>query len=220
MKEEGISEAKGTTTVALVCKNGIVMTTDTRATAGHFIASTEAKKVYVIDDLKAMTIAGSVGDAQEIVRTMQALLKQHRMSTGKSMSVNACANLLANWLNGNSRIGSYFSVQVIIGGIDQKGPSIYGIDAAGGVISDSRMISTGSGSPIAYGDLENSFRDNLTIEKAVDVAIRAIYTATKRDAASGNGIKVLTITKEGCHEVPSWHVDEKMEELKKNKGEQ
>ncbi len=219
-EKEGILEAKGTTTVAMVCKDGIVMATDTRATMGHFIASTEAKKVYVIDGLKAMTIAGSVGDAQEIVRTMQALLKLHRMSAGKSMSVSACANLLANWLNGYyKRSGSYFSVQLIIGGIDQNGSSIYSIDAAGGVIEE-KAVSTGSGSLTAYGVLENSFRENLTKEEAVDVAIKAVHTATKRDSASGNGIKVLTITKEGCHEIPDFYVEKKREELGKNKGGQ
>ena len=211
--------ATGTTTVAMVYKDGVVMATDSRATMGHFIASTEAKKVYVIDDFKAMTIAGSVGDAQEIVRTMQALLKKHKMSTGKNMSVNACASFLANWLNDSYKKGRYFSVEIIIGGVDQKGSFIYSIDAVGGRIED-KVISTGSGSSGAYGFLENSFREDLTKEEAIDVAIRAIHTAIKRDAMSGNGIKVLTITEEGCCEIPTSYIEEKVEELSgKNKKE-
>lgn len=216
--EEGILEAKGTTTVALVCKDGVVMATDTRATMGHFIASREAKKVYVIDKLKAMTIAGSVGDAQKIVRIMTAVLKKHRMENdGESMSIHACATMLANWLNNYHKgsYGNYFSVQIIIGGVDSKGTSIYGVDAAGGVMPDSKMISTGSGSLTALGVLESHFKENMTTEEAVDVAIKAIHTATKRDSASGNGINVVKITEKGIFEIPNSYVEKRVNEFVK-----
>ncbi|HIP34613.1 MAG TPA: proteasome subunit beta, partial [Methanothermococcus okinawensis] len=49
---------KGTTTIGLICKDGIVLATDRRATMGNLIADKEAKKLYKIDDYIAITIAG------------------------------------------------------------------------------------------------------------------------------------------------------------------
>ena len=62
---------KGTTTVGIVCSDGVVVGADSRATMDTFIASTEARKVWSIDSNLAMTIAGAVGDAQEIIRILK-----------------------------------------------------------------------------------------------------------------------------------------------------
>ena len=62
---------KGTTTVGIVCKDGVVMATEKRATIGNLIASRRAKKIYKISDRVAMTTAGSVGDAQFLVRLIR-----------------------------------------------------------------------------------------------------------------------------------------------------
>ena len=72
MKEEYTKYLKGTTTIGVVCSDGVVIGGDTRATAGNIIASTEARKVFKIDGNLGMTIAGGVGDAQEVIRIVKA----------------------------------------------------------------------------------------------------------------------------------------------------
>ena len=61
----------GTTTVGLVCSDGVVLATDTRVTAGGFIAHKRGKKLLNIDDNIAMTISGGVADAQNVVDTLR-----------------------------------------------------------------------------------------------------------------------------------------------------
>ena len=94
-------EYKGTTTIGLVCDKGVVMASERRATMGHFIASKDAKKVYQIDDLIAMTTAGSVGDAQRLVKWMQVESKLYKMRREEPMTVKGIVSLLANILSGN-----------------------------------------------------------------------------------------------------------------------
>ncbi len=190
---------KGTTTVGLVCDKGVVMATEKRATMGNFIASKDATKIYQIDDLVAMTTAGSVGDAQRLVKWMQVEAKLYKMRREEPMTVKGIVTLLANILSG-SRYYPYY-VQLLVGGVDKNGPSIYSLDAIGGVIEEKKAVATGSGSPIAYGVLEDRYAENMPVDEGVELATRAIHNAMKRDSASGNGIRVVKITAEGYTEI-------------------
>ncbi len=192
-------EYKGTTTIGLVCDKGVVMASERRATMGHFIASKDAKKVYQIDDLIAMTTAGSVGDAQRLVKWMQVESKLYKMRREESMTVKGIVSLLANILSGNRYFPYY--VQLLVGGVDKIGPGIYSLDAVGGIIEEKKAVSTGSGSPMAYGVLEDRYTENMPIDEGVELAIRALHNAMKRDSASGDGIHVVKITAEGYSEV-------------------
>ena len=193
------TEYKGTTTIGLVCDKGVVLATERRATMGHFIASKDAKKVYKIDDLIAMTTAGSIGDAQRLVKWMQVEAKLYKMRREEPMTVKGIVSLLANILSGN-RYYPFF-VQLLVGGVDKNGPGIYSLDAVGGIIEEKKAVSTGSGSPIAYGVLEDRYAENMPIEDGVELAVRALHNAMKRDSASGDGIDVVKITPDGYIQV-------------------
>src|SRR3989304_2719166 len=131
-------EYKGTTTIGLVCDEGVVFATEKRATMGHFIASKDAKKVYQIDDLVAMTTAGSVGDAQRLVKWMQVESRLYKMRREESMTVKGIVSLLANILSGN-RYYPYF-VQLPVGGVKNKEPGIFPLDADGGQIEEKKAV--------------------------------------------------------------------------------
>jgi proteasome beta subunit len=188
-------EYKGTTTIGLVCDTGVVMATEKRATMGHFIASKDAKKVYQIDDLIAMTTAGSVGDAQRLVKWMQVESRLYKMRREEPMTVKGIVSLLANILSGN-RYYPYY-VQLLVGGVDKNGPGVYSLDAIGGIIEEKKAVATGSGSPMAYGVLEDRYIEKMPIDDGVELAVRALHNAMKRDSASGDGIEVIKITADG-----------------------
>ncbi len=192
-------EYKGTTTIGLVCDKGVVLASERRATMGHFIASKDAKKVYQIDDLVAMTTAGSVGDAQRLVKWMQVESKLYKMRREEPMTVKGLVSLLANILSGN-RYYPYF-VQLLVGGVDKNGPGVYSLDAVGGMIEEKKAVATGSGSPMAYGVLEDRYVDNMPLDEGVELAVRALHNAMKRDSASGDGVSVVKITAAGYVEI-------------------
>ncbi|MFH1450662.1 MAG: archaeal proteasome endopeptidase complex subunit beta [archaeon] len=187
---------KGTTTVGFVCKDGVIMASDSRATMGFMIADKEADKIFAIDDKIAITTAGMVGDNQMLVRVMKAQLALYKMD-GKPVTVKAATTLLSNVLHQN-RYYPFF-VQNIVGGYDDK-PRIFELDMAGGM-SEKKVSSTGSGSPTAYGVLETDYDENLTVEEGVKLGVKSIHTALERDAATGNKIRVWKITDSGVEKV-------------------
>ena len=189
---------KGTTTVGLVCTDGIVMATEMRATMGNLIGHKTTQKLFKISDNMALTVAGLVGDAQMLARWLSAEVKLYELKTGTTMSLRAASTLMANIMNGRRYMP--FWVQLLLGGIDSEGGHVYSLDAAGGSIPD-KFQTTGSGSPFVYGVLEDRFIEDLSVEQGKELGVRALTAAMKRDSASGDGISMCVIDSNGYHKV-------------------
>ncbi len=185
---------KGTTTVGLICKDSVVLASEKRATMGSFIASKAARKIYQVDDRMGLTTAGIVGDAQTLVRLVSVEARLYKTRRQEPMTVKAMTTLLSNVLNGQ-RMFPYL-VQLLVGGIDRNGAHIYSVDPFGGNTDEREIAATGSGSPIAYGVLEDKYSTDMSLEEGVTLATQALRSAMKRDSASGEEIEIVTITKD------------------------
>ncbi|MBU0762776.1 MAG: archaeal proteasome endopeptidase complex subunit beta [Candidatus Altiarchaeota archaeon] len=185
---------EGTTTVGLVCKDGVVLATDKRASWGGFIASKNARKSFNINDLVGATVAGSVGDAESLMRLIQAEARLYEMNNGEKMSTNAISILMANILHGN-KIFPYL-VQLLIGGYTNEEAKLWSLDPIGGLIEE-EAAATGSGSPMAYGLMDLEYKKENSVEENIPIALRAISAAISRDSHTGDGIGLATITKDG-----------------------
>ncbi len=190
---------KGTTTIGIVCTDGVVLGSDSRATMDTFIASSEAKKVWKIDENFGITIAGGVGDAQELIRILKAQNEIYKMNEYRSLSPKSATSLLSIILQENKMMP--FLVQLIIGGIDEEGKQqLYSIDALGGWTNETKFCSTGSGSLTALGYLEDVYRPDLSTKDAIKIVAKALSIAMKRDSATGDHMSIATITKAGFTE--------------------
>jgi proteasome beta subunit len=191
----------GTTTVGLIADGAVVLGADQKATMGYLVSGKRMPKILQVDDHIAITTAGTVGDAQAIVRYIKAELKLFRLNEGKKVSVNGASSLIANILY--SRRFYPYMVQLIVGGYDDK-PRLFSLDPVGGLSEEDEYFSTGSGSVMALGVLEDSFRKDMSVEDAKKVVARAVKAATKRDIASGgDGISMVVIDARGYHEIKS-----------------
>ncbi len=197
----------GTTTVGLTTEDGVILAADKRASMGRLTASKFAKKIYRLDDNLGLTIAGSVGDAQKIVRMMRSQLKMKKLET-KELSVKGAGTLLSNILHANKMMP--FMNQFVLGGVDEDGGVLYDLDPAGGLMSHDTFTATGSGSQMAYGVLEDDYEKGLDHETGKELAVRAIQSAIERDTASGNGIMVAEITEDGYEVMEDREIESKL----------
>ncbi len=201
----------GTTTLAIACEDGVVMATEKRATMGHLIGHKNTQKLFSVDDHLALTTAGLVGDAQMIARNLQAQAQLYRFKRDTPLPVRGAATLLGNLLN-NSKFQPYW-VQLIVGGYDHRGGSIYSVDAAGGSIPET-WTCTGSGSPFVYGVFEDRYEAGCKVKDAVDLAIRGLNAAMRRDAASGNGMDIAIIDAKGFRRVTEAEIEKRHKAMK------
>jgi len=202
---------KGTTTIGMVCKEGVVMATEMRATMGTLIAHKTTQKLFKIDENLGLAVAGVVGDAQTLARYITAEVQLYKLKRGQLMTVKSAATLTSNILSG-SRFYPYW-VGLILGGVDKDGGHVYALDMVGGAIPD-EYVTTGSGSPYVYGVLEDHYESGLTVADGVDLAARALHAAMKRDSASGDGMTIATITSDGLSLVEKKEIDKRMAKMK------
>lgn len=198
---------KGTTTVGITCEDGVVFASERRASMGNLVAHKVAEKIFKIDNHIVTTIAGSVADAQGLMKIISAEVSLYQMRNGENMTIKAAASLAANILH-----SSPMYVQTLLGGVDESGPSIYSLDPSGGMIKD-EFISTGSGSTFSYGVLEDRYNKEMTVDEGIDLAIRAIKAASERDTYSGNGYLVAKVDKNGFEMLDNEKVEEILKKL-------
>ena len=185
---------KGTTTIGVVCKDGVILASDTRVTMGFYVAHKHGKKVYQIDDHLAMTIAGSVADAQRAVDILMMNAKLYKIEMGRPLPVSSAARLLSNLLFSARYVP--LLAQVLVGGVDSMGPHVFSIDPFGS-LTEEKYVSTGSGSPVAYGILEDKYKEDVPIKEMLPVIVKAVNAAMKRDSASGDSFNVAVIDAKG-----------------------
>ncbi|MCX6774747.1 MAG: proteasome subunit beta [DPANN group archaeon] len=198
----------GTTTVSIVCKDAIIIAADKRASMGYLIANKETDKIFKISDQIAMTIAGSAGDGQMLAKYLKAEVDLYRLNINMEPSLDIASNLMQNILFQQGKSWAPYLVQLIIAGLDDKGNyAIYTLDPMGSSIKETRYYTTGSGSPMVFGLLEDSYRENMSEDEAVQLAVRGITSAVRRDMGSGEGIDVIIINKKGFRRLDKIPID-------------
>ncbi|RFA97458.1 archaeal proteasome endopeptidase complex subunit beta [Pyrobaculum aerophilum] len=189
-----------TTTVGIAVKDGVVLATDKRVTAGYYIAHKRGEKIWKIDDHVAATMSGGVADLQSVLSFLTLRAHEYKIEYKRPIPISALVNYMSLILF-YSRPYIYI-VHSIIGGVDEEeGAVLYMVDWLGTVTKE-KYIATGSGSPYAKGALEVGYREDMTLEDAIDLAIKAVKAAIRNDPGSGEGIDVVVITrKEGFKRV-------------------
>ena len=203
----------GTTTIGMLCKDGIVMAADKRVTAGHLIANRKYEKIQIVADNMAITTAGLVSDAQLLTKVVRAEIKLKEVQTNRKITIKEGANLLANMSYSNIRNFSSVPgiVGFLVGGHDSTGFSLWEIGVDGSIMENDEYVTDGSGSVFVHGVLETLFKKGMSVEDGVKLAVRALDAAQKRDSASGSGFDVITITEAGITKVVSKEIETKFE---------
>jgi proteasome beta subunit len=189
---------KGTTTLGVVCKDGVILASDTRVTMGFYVAHKYGKKVYKIDDHLGMTIAGTVADAQRVVDILTVNAQLYKINLGRPLPVSSAARLIANQLFSSRYVP--LMTQILVGGVDDTGPHVFNLDLFGS-LTEEKSVSTGSGSPIVYGILEDKYKENMAVKELLPIIVKAVGAAMKRDSASGDSYNIAVIDDKGYREL-------------------
>jgi proteasome beta subunit len=186
----------GTTTVGIKAKDGVILCADMRASAGYFIANNNTMKIQKIDEHAGMTMAGGVADAQNITDILRYHANLHRIQKQEPIPIKSLTRLTSLIFHQNR--GYPFIADILVGGYDKTGPDLYNIDMFGSV-EKKTFVTTGSGSPVAYGLMEEEFHENLSVEDAKILALRAVKAAITRNIGTGDGINIAILDKDGFH---------------------
>ena len=184
----------GTTTVGIKASDGVVLCADMRASAGYFIANNNTMKIQKIYDHAGLTLAGGVADAQNLTDILRYHANVHVIQNNENIMIKSLARLCSLVFHQNR--GYPFMADILLGGYDANGPALFNVDMFGSV-EEKSYVTTGSGSPVAYGLLEEEYRNDLTVEEAKKIALRAVKAAIVRNIGTGDGINIAIMDKDG-----------------------
>ena len=186
-----IKIAHGTTTLAFRFQGGIIVCTDSRATAGNWIASQTVKKVIEINSCLLGTMAGGAADCQYWLAYLGMQCRLHELRHKKRISVAAASKILANLVYSYKGMG--LSMGTMCAGVTpEEGPALYYIDSDGTRLAGN-MFCVGSGQTFAYGVLDAEYKYEMGDEEARELGKRSILAATHRDAFSGGYINLYHV---------------------------
>jgi len=196
----------GTSLVGIVCKEGVVMAGDRKATAGgQIVMQKNMKKVVQINDYLIVSGTGGAADIDVLQKLIRAELKLKELRDKKRPTVKEAANLIGTVVYNNIRQPAMipFIAGTMVGGFNEDGKAeLYTIEPAGGVVLvEDYDANFSSGMPYILGLLERQYKPGMSIQDGVKIAIESIKSSSERDTASGYGIDVFTITKDGIKQV-------------------
>ena len=194
----------GTTTVGIVCKDGVILGADKRTTAGgQLVANKKTEKVVKVTDDIWVTTAGGASDCQLLVKLTQAELRLKRMRVHRKVTVEEAAHLMSRMVYNNLRKPSMIPgiSHFLLGGRDEKGYYVYDIFADGTLTLIDDFVGSGSGSILAYGVLETLYHPEMTIDQGVALVVKALNAAMQRDIFSGNGLDIIVVNRDGVKKV-------------------
>lgn len=202
LDQESINKAlqSGTTTVGIIVSDGVIMGTESQATAGFTVTTKQAKKLFEINKYTAATISGGVADCQYVINQLYALSRLKEVEEEKVPEPKYIASITRNILFSGR---SFFVSMMIVGGysLKENAGRLYGIDLLGTLYEEDKFISFGSGSPFSLGVLEADWKPNMTKEDGIELVKTAISSSRERDAASGFKIQICSIDKEGFKQI-------------------
>jgi|TARA_Y100000034_G_scaffold60744_1_gene73790 proteasome beta subunit len=191
-----IDAKKGTTTVGIVYKDGVVLATDQRVTMGNMVIS-KVEKVFPITDFLAITTAGTVSDNQMLVKHMRAEMKLYELEGERKATVETFSSVLQNVVYSGYKRWQPYMIQAIIAGRSRDGSfKLFSFDPSAASVED-RYTATGSGMMFALGIIQDNYKEGMSEVEAVELAARSIYAAIRRDTATGEGIAIAIIDKNG-----------------------
>lgn len=180
--------AHGTTVVAIRSEGGVVMAGDRRATAGYTIAGRRMEKVAPADDFSGVAIAGAAGLAIEMVRLFQVQLEHYEKVEGEPLSLEGKANQLSQLVRSNLPFAMQGMVVVpLFAGYDERRARgrVYSYDATGGRYEELDFQANGSGSVHARNWIKAGWREGMSEDETVQLALRSLFAAADEDIATG-----------------------------------
>lgn len=175
---------KGTTVLAAVYKEGVIIAGDRQAVEGFQVGERRIQKVYEIDDHSAIAIAGVAGPCIEMAKLFQVEVEFYEKIEGTTLSLEGKANHLSNMVKSNLGMalqGLY--VIPIFAGYDpkEKQAKIFKYDVTGGRYEDADYHAIGSGGKDAQTTLKKRYGKDMSRDEILKVVAEALWDAADED---------------------------------------
>ncbi|MCF7862356.1 archaeal proteasome endopeptidase complex subunit alpha [Candidatus Woesearchaeota archaeon] len=168
---------QGSTALGITCKDGILLVTDKRI-MDNLVIPKSVEKIFQIDDHIAATASGIISDARVLIDRAQLKAQQHKVTYDSPIDVLSIVKDACNLKQVCTQSGGLrpFGVSLLVAGIDDGVPKLYETDPIG-IYFQYKASVIGEGESVIEEVLQKEYKDDITIEQALRLAIKAMKQA-------------------------------------------
>ncbi|MFA5175845.1 MAG: archaeal proteasome endopeptidase complex subunit alpha [Candidatus Nanoarchaeia archaeon] len=172
---------QGSTTVGLVCKDGVLIMADKRI-FDKFIVAKSIEKIFQVDDHIAAGASGIISDARILVERAQLLAQQHKVTYDNPIDTMTLVKEICNVKQAYTQYGGGrpFGVSIIFGGIDESEPRLFLTDVTG-IFFQYKATAIGEAEAEIKEMLDKEYKDNITIEEGIKLTIKMLKKVLNKD---------------------------------------
>ena len=170
---------RGTTTVGLKFKDGVVLIIDKRITS-RLIEPSSIEKIFVIDDHIGCATSGLVADARSLIDRARLDAQINEITYAEKIQIKTLVKRICDFKQTYTQYGGVrpFGTALLIAGVDETGPRLFSTDPSGALM-EYKASSEGSGRSGAMAYFEENYKENISSEEAVDMGIKALHKGTE-----------------------------------------
>ena len=170
---------RGTTTVGLKYKTGVILIVDKRITS-HLIEPGSIEKIFKIDDHVGCATSGLVADARSLIDRARVDAQINDITYDEKIQVKTLVKKICDFKQTYTQYGGVrpFGTALLVAGYDETGPRLFATDPSGALM-EYKASSEGSGRNGAMSYFEEHYKDNLSMEEGLDLGIKALHQATE-----------------------------------------
>ncbi len=168
---------RGTTSLGIRYSDGVLLAVDKRITS-KLVEARSIEKIFQIDDNIAAATSGLVADARVLVDRARVECQVHRITYGESIDVELLAKKICDFKQLYTQHGGVrpFGIALLIAGVNET-PRLFETDPSGALI-EYKATAIGAGRGTAMEIFENEYRDDLTKDEAIDLALKIMNEVT------------------------------------------
>lgn len=194
----------GTTTIGIVCKDGVVIAADKRASFASsdgqgvaYIAGKNQQKIQEVTPEIIVTTAGTASDTRRLIKVVRAELKLKELKSKSKSTIKQAANLFANIAYQSIRNPSMIPsiTHFLLSGYDEKGFYLYDVMPDGFLEEKEDYAVSGSGAMTVNPILDTDYEKSLSVEEGIKLAKKCIVASMGRDAGTGAGVDIYVVKK-------------------------
>jgi len=170
---------RGTTTIGLKYRDGVILIVDKRITS-HLVEPDSIEKIFEIDEHIGCATSGLVADARALVDRARLDAQINEITYGEKIPVKTLVKRICDFKQAYTQYGGVrpFGVILLIAGVDETGAQLFATDPSGAFM-EYKASSEGIGRSEAIAYFEKNYREDMALEEAIDMGIKAIHKGSE-----------------------------------------
>lgn len=162
----------GSSSIGLVCKDGIVIIADRRQ-RDKLVLPESMNKIFEIDEHVAASAAGILSDARILIDQAQVLAQQNRVTYSSPIEPLSVIRMIADRMQMFTQYGGArpYGVSFLVAGVHRGRAQLFTSDVTGNFLSY-RANAIGEHDEKVKEILRKDFRDDMNIEEGIKFLLR------------------------------------------------